>query len=101
MNIYAVYQEKNLIADNLCFATQRSFPPHKDAIAKAKEQLEATIKELDLIMEDIITVDPKHHRHFVARRGEVLRQISDQYGGVTVSFPRAGVPSDKVWYSNP
>ncbi|PYZ99345.1 hypothetical protein A6K26_009755 [Gammaproteobacteria bacterium 2W06] len=43
-----------------------------------------------------MTVDPKHHRHFVARRGEVLRQIADQYGGVTVSFPRSGVQSDKV-----
>ncbi|XP_042234128.1 vigilin-like [Homarus americanus] len=68
----------------------------KDAIAKAKEQLEITIKELDLIVEDTMTVDPKHHRHFVARRGEVLRQIGDQYGGVTVSFPRSGVQSDKV-----
>ncbi|XP_066966353.1 vigilin [Macrobrachium rosenbergii] len=68
----------------------------KDAVARAKEQLEATIKELDLIVEDTMTVDPKHHRHFVARRGEVLRQIGDQYGGVTVSFPRAGVQSDKV-----
>ncbi|ROT68906.1 putative vigilin [Penaeus vannamei] len=68
----------------------------KEAIAKAKEQLEITIKELDLIVEDTMTVDPKHHRHFVARRGEVLRQIADQYGGVTVSFPRSGVQSDKV-----
>ena len=41
-------------------------------------------------------MDPKYHRHFVARRGEVLRQIADEYGGVTVSFPRSGVKSDKV-----
>ena len=41
-------------------------------------------------------MDPKHHRHFVARRGEVLRQIGDEYGGVTVSFPRSGVKSDQV-----
>lgn len=68
----------------------------KDAIAKAKEQLEATIKELDQVVEETMTVDPRHHRHFVARRGEVLRQIGDQYGGVTVSFPRSGVQSDKV-----
>lgn len=43
-----------------------------------------------------MNVDPKHHRYFVARRGEVLRQIADEYGGVTVSFPRSGVKSDKV-----
>lgn len=41
-------------------------------------------------------VDPKYHRHFVARRGEILHEISDQYGGVTVSFPRSGVDSDRV-----
>ena len=43
-----------------------------------------------------MTVDPKHHRFFVARRGEVLRHIGDEFGGVIVSFPRAGVSSDKV-----
>ncbi len=48
-------------------------------------------------MEEIhISVDPKHHRHFVVRRGEVLRQITDEYGGVTVSFPRNGQKSDQV-----
>lgn len=43
-----------------------------------------------------MTVDPKHHKHFVARRGEVLRQIGEEFGGVIVSFPRSGVDSDKV-----
>ena len=43
-----------------------------------------------------MTVDAKHHRHFVAKRGEVLRQIGDEFGGVVVSFPRSGVVSDKV-----
>jgi len=67
-----------------------------DAVAKAKEVLEERIKELDNIVEDSMTVDPKHHKHFVARRGLVLRTIGDEFGGVVVSFPRAGVTSDKV-----
>ena len=50
----------------------------------------------DNIIESEMQVDVKHHRHFVARRGEVLRHIADEYGGVTVSFPRSGVKSDKV-----
>merc|ERR1740131_712592 len=54
------------------------------------------IAELDNIVEDSMTVDPKHHRHFVARRGEVLRKIGDEFGGVVVSFPRNGVDSDRV-----
>jgi len=68
----------------------------KEAVAQAKVELEAKIKDLDNIVEDSMTVDPKHHRHFVARRGEVLRKIGDEFGGVVVSFPRSGVASDKV-----
>lgn len=58
--------------------------------------MEAKIKELDNIVEDTMTVDPKYHKHFVAKRGEVLRRIGDEFGGVVVSFPRNGVQSDKV-----
>lgn len=43
-----------------------------------------------------MVVEPKYHRHFVARRGHVLREIAEEYGGVTVSFPRTGVQSDRV-----
>jgi len=68
----------------------------KEAVAAAKVIVEARVKELDNIVEDTMTVDPKHHRHFVARRGEVLRRIGDEFGGVVVSFPRNGVAGDKV-----
>lgn len=50
----------------------------------------------DNIIESEMVVDPKHHKHFVARRGEVLHRISDECGGVMISFPRSGVQSDKV-----
>lgn len=48
------------------------------------------------MVEDYMLVDPKHHRHFVIRRGQVLREIAEEYGGVMVSFPRSGTQSDKV-----
>ena len=41
-------------------------------------------------------VDPKHHKYFVAKRGEKLREIAEDFGGVVVSFPRSGVSSDRV-----
>lgn len=50
----------------------------------------------DNVVEDCMLVDPKHHRHFVIRRGQVLREIAEEYGGVMVSFPRSGTQSDKV-----
>lgn len=43
-----------------------------------------------------MSVDPKHHRYFVSRRGQVLRDLADEYGGVMVSFPRTGSQSEKV-----
>lgn len=43
-----------------------------------------------------MTVDPQYHKHFVTRRGAVLKTISDEFGGVVVSFPRQGVFSNVV-----
>lgn len=43
-----------------------------------------------------MSVEPRHHKHFVARRGEVLHKISDDCGGVMISFPRSGVDSERV-----
>ena len=51
---------------------------------------------LENIVETQISVYPKHHRHFLIRRGDVLRMIGDEYGGVAVSFPRISTNSDKV-----
>ncbi|GJQ75567.1 hypothetical protein Trydic_g17648 [Trypoxylus dichotomus] len=68
----------------------------KDAVEQAKALLEASIRDIDNITESKMTVDAKHHRHFVARRGEILHRITDECGGVMISFPRPGVQSDKV-----
>lgn len=48
-----------------------------------------------------MSVAPRHHRHFVARRGEVLRRIAEDCGGVQISFPRQGVNSDRVVLKGP
>lgn len=68
----------------------------KETVDDAKRQLEAMIKDIDNIIEDEMKVEPRHHKHFVARRGEVLHRISDECGGVMISFPRSGVDSDRV-----
>ncbi|XP_053378526.1 vigilin-like [Mercenaria mercenaria] len=57
----------------------------KESVAEAKTEILGLIKDLDNIVEGEVNVDPKYHKHFVARRGEVLRQIGDDFGGVTVS----------------
>lgn len=60
----------------------------KESVLKAKKELESLIKELERIVEDEVIVDAKHHKHFVARRANLLRQISDEFGGVNISVPR-------------
>nr|XP_061790425.1 vigilin-like isoform X2 [Nerophis lumbriciformis] len=68
----------------------------EEAVRDAQKELEELIKSLDNVIEDTMSVDPKHHRYFVSRRGQVLRDLADEYGGVMVSFPRTGTQSDKV-----
>ncbi|KAF6114088.1 high density lipoprotein binding protein [Phyllostomus discolor] len=68
----------------------------EDAVREAQRELEALIQNLDNVVEECMLVDPKHHRHFVIRRGQVLREIAEEYGGVMVSFPRSGTQSDRV-----
>ncbi|KAK6484050.1 vigilin-like [Huso huso] len=68
----------------------------EESVRDAQKELEGLIKSLENIVEDFMIVDPKHHRHFVSRRGQVLREIAEEYGGVMVSFPRTGTQSDKV-----
>ncbi len=48
-----------------------------------------------------MVVDPRHHRHFVCRRGQVLRELAEEYGGVAVSFPRTGTCSDNITLKGP
>lgn len=68
----------------------------KESVLEAKAELESLVKSLDNVVETEIKVDPKYHRHFVAKRGQVLRDLADEFDGVTVSFPRSGTYSETV-----
>lgn len=47
-------------------------------------------------------VEQKYHKHFVAKRGEVINKISEECGGCTISFPRStDVESKKVTLKGP
>ncbi|KAJ0055554.1 hypothetical protein NL108_005379, partial [Boleophthalmus pectinirostris] len=68
----------------------------EEAVRQAQKELECLLKNLDDVVEDTMNVDIRHHRHFVCRRGQVLRELAEEYGGVAVSFPRTGSNSQKV-----
>jgi polyribonucleotide nucleotidyltransferase len=74
----------------------------KESVETAKSQLEAIICEVNNNTEGEMDVLPKYHRHFVARRGEVINKISEECGGVTISFPRSTEPdSTRVTLKGP
>uniref|UniRef100_A0A8D3E9F1 Vigilin n=1 Tax=Scophthalmus maximus TaxID=52904 RepID=A0A8D3E9F1_SCOMX len=68
----------------------------EEAVRLAQKELESLVKNLDDVVEDNMVVDVCHHRHFVCRRGQVLRELAEEYGGVAVSFPRTGSNSQRV-----
>ncbi|XP_068164689.1 vigilin [Antennarius striatus] len=68
----------------------------EEAVHHAQRELESLVKSLDDVVEDSMVVDARHHRHFVCRRGQVLRELAEEYGGVAVSFPRTGTNSQRV-----
>lgn len=74
----------------------------KDAIAAAEKLLLNRIAALSNVVEKEISVDPKWHKHFVQRRGELLNSLSEEYGGVVMSFPKnRELQSDKVRVKGP
>lgn len=72
-----------------------------DQVEAARKQVEAAVAEISNVSEGEMQVPIRHHRHFVARRGEVLRRIADDCGGVQISFPRQGVNSERVMLKGP
>jgi hypothetical protein len=40
------------------------------------------------LVQEQLEVDPKHHRHFIVRGAEVLKDIQTQCGNCQISFPK-------------
>jgi len=73
----------------------------QEDVEKAKALLEEQITGLENTTEIEMNIEQKYHKYFVARRGKILRDIADEFGGVTVSFPRIGEESTIVRIKGP
>lgn len=60
----------------------------EEGVAEAKKSLEAMVKDIDNTVEGTCEVDWKYHRHFTQRRRKIIDRISEECGGVQISFPR-------------
>ncbi|XP_049728095.1 vigilin-like [Elephas maximus indicus] len=68
----------------------------EEAVKDAQKELEALIQNLDSVVEDNILINPKYHRHFIMRRGQVLREITEECGGVIINISCSGKKNNKV-----
>ncbi|EPY75628.1 vigilin-like protein [Camelus ferus] len=66
------------------------------AVKDTQKKLEDLITNLDNVVEDIIVINPTYHQHFFMQRGEVSREMTEEYGGVIINFSCLGEQSNKV-----
>ncbi|ELV09465.1 Vigilin [Tupaia chinensis] len=68
----------------------------KESVEVAQKELEALIKNLDNEVEENMLVNSRYHHYFTMRRGQVLQEMTKEYGGVIINFSCSGKPSNKV-----
>ncbi|CAO2623159.1 HDLBP [Lemmus lemmus] len=68
----------------------------EEAVKDVQRKVEVLLKDLENMVEDSILINPKFHNYFVMQRGELLRKIIKEYGGVFITFSYAGKESTKV-----
>ncbi|XP_051035333.1 vigilin-like [Phodopus roborovskii] len=66
------------------------------AVKDVQKEVEVLLKDLENVVEDSIMINPKFHNYFVMQRGQLLREIIKEYGGVFITFSYAGKQSTKV-----
>ncbi|XP_022667646.1 vigilin-like isoform X2 [Varroa destructor] len=66
----------------------------------ARKELEAMITELENQTQDKMIIPAKYHKHFIARRAEVLSHILEE-SDVQVSFPKSSSGSEEVTLKGP
>nr|XP_048273916.1 vigilin-like [Myodes glareolus] len=68
----------------------------EEAVKEVKKRLEVLSKDLESVVEDYVLINRKFHHYFVMRRGQLLREMTEEYGGVTITFSYAGKHNTKV-----
>ncbi|XP_052601863.1 vigilin-like [Peromyscus californicus insignis] len=68
----------------------------EEAVKEVQKRLEVLVKDLENEVEDYLIINRKFHHYFVMRRGQLLREMTEEYGGVVITFSYAGKQSTKV-----
>ena len=62
----------------------------------AKANLKTRAADFVRVVVEEVNVDPKYHHRFVHNRAQQIKKISEENGGVQISFPRFGSKSSEV-----
>jgi hypothetical protein len=54
------------------------------------------VKNLEEQITEDLDVDPKWHKHFTAKRGKLIGEISDENCNVKISFPKTAAPQVQI-----
>jgi predicted PilT family ATPase len=57
-------------------------------VAAAKTAILARVKQLESVIETTTAIEAEYHKHFVANRGRVINDLTEEFGGVIVTFPK-------------
>ncbi|GFS87412.1 vigilin [Nephila pilipes] len=68
----------------------------KETVEAAKNELNSLMTQLKDAAETTTEIDPKHHLYFDARGTKVLKEFSNDYGDIKVSFPKIDSNGSKV-----
>lgn len=73
----------------------------EESVKAARQELEASIKQLEEQVIEEIHVDAKWHKNFIAKRAKLVTKISEENCNVKISFPKQGEVSDVVTLKGP
>ena len=86
---------------DLAFLPLKGSDVDRDTIGR-KQKPEATkanqkrVVDLNKVVVEEVEVDPTHRAFFFQRRAQLIKKISEENGGVNITFPRAGSNSSRV-----
>lgn len=73
----------------------------KENVEEAREKIRKIQDELETIVTEEITIDPKFYNSLIGARGKLIHSIMEDCGGVTIKFPSAESKSDRVTIRGP
>nr|XP_034340623.1 vigilin-like [Arvicanthis niloticus]XP_034340624.1 vigilin-like [Arvicanthis niloticus] len=68
----------------------------EESVKEVQRQLEDLVKDLENEVDDSILISRRFHHYFVMRRGQLLKEMAEEYGGVSITFSYAGRQNTKV-----